>query len=215
MTFPTTFTDVTKTLAADSLDEKGNEARAILAAAGFEVKVGVQRTDFAAIAEIASQEGIREFCPNDISKRFGDEPMMEKWLGKNGGRGMFLLYETQSGDLAGYGWAGAGEYEELPECMTTFAIRLNERMAGKGLGKPFTDVIVSGSVMLFSALHIGLETWGSNTAAVRTYLKAGAVLVTTKDAVRPTLKPAANETDGQRRDIRVFMQFPRTFSHFA
>jgi ribosomal protein S18 acetylase RimI-like enzyme len=62
---------------------------------------------------------------------------------------------------------------------------------------------------------VGLETWGSNTAAVRTYVKAGAQLVTTKDDLCPTLvdDPKIPKTaDGQRSDVRQFMRFPQTFA---
>lgn len=216
MAYPTTFSPELVPLSEVALDARGQAAIRELGSRTLTMYTGVRRVDVSAIAAIGAQEAVREFCPNDAKKRFGDEDMMEQWLTKSDGRGMFLL-KTDGQELAGYGWTGKELCHQLPDCTTTFAIRLNKEVIRdqKGLGAPFTAAIVSGSMALYGASRIGLETWGSNTAAVRSYLKAGAELVTTQDDVRPTLQAGRGtwEEDGRllRRDIRQFMRFPFTF----
>ncbi len=209
--FPTAFAEEPQLIVPGMLDEVGNAAVEQLAARDFEVVAGVRRADVPEITAIANQDGVLDFCPKDAVTRFPDADIMEEnWLPKAGGRGMILL-RRRLGRIAGYGWTGIEPCEQLPDCTTTFAERLDERVAGQGLAAPFAVAIVSGSMAIFGAEKIGLETWGSNTAAVRTYLKAGARLVTTKDDRRPTTHPAPNETDGKRRDTRLYMQFDQTF----
>ena len=172
--------------------------------ANFGVFFGLREQDTADISPIAASAAVREFCPKDISSRFGNVEMAERWVAK--GRTMFQLRELGRGGLAGYGWTGLETSPEIPGGDTTFAVRLAPEFAGRGLATPFTRAIVAGS----SALHGGniwLETWGSNTAAVRTYVHAGAQLVTTRDATRPTLNPGDREIDDTRRDVRLFMCF--------
>lgn len=209
--FPTTFAEDLLPLQFVELDDKGSEAVKTLADKGFEVVAGVRRADVPEITAIANQDGVREYCPNDLATRVGDEPMMETWLTKNGGRGAFILRRIGKTSVSGYGWVGQEENRNLPKCESTFAIRIDEAEGGKGLGSLYTTAIVAGSAALYGAKKIGLETWGSNTSAVRAYLKAGAELVTTKDDMRPTLTPTAHETSGMRRDVRLFMQFTHTF----
>lgn len=209
--FPTTFVAEHIPITPGLLEDEGAEAMDRLQHAGFEVVAGLRRAEVPEITAIAKQEGVREFCPRDLTKRFPDEETVEyAWLPKNGGRAVFLL--RRLGKIAGYSWTGQETCPELPECETTFAIRLHEDMAGKGLGAPYTSVTVFASMALYNARKIGLETWGSNGGAVSSYVKAGARLVRVKDDMRPTLHPAANETDGMRRDTRMFMQFPQTFA---
>lgn len=211
MRYPDTFTRELVPLDPHGLSEAGQRALGQLHIEGFDVEVGLRRRDVADIAAIANQEAVREFCPNDLEKRFGDEQMAEAWLAKNGGRGVFLLRHMGERALAGYGWTGAEITPELPDCETTFALRLSEEVAGRRLGTPFTTAIVSGSMAVFGTTRTGLETWASNTRAVRTYARAGTQLVTSRDDKRPTLRPAPNETEGMRRDTRLFMVFPQTF----
>ena len=203
MAYPTGFTETLEPI------QLGTQALDQLAREGFEVTAGVRRADVAPIANIAGQLAIREFCPKDQASRFPDEAAFMRWFNKPGGRGMFVL--RRGDDIAGYGWTGTEPCEQLPACETTFALRLNGQFAGRGLGAPFTAAILTGSMALFGARRIGLETWASNTAAVKTYLKAGASLVTTQDGERPTLAPTPCETDGKRRDVRLYMHFPQTF----
>lgn len=208
MNYPTTFSEETIPLSGLKLDERGTAAMDFLADQGFEVYAGLRIADLEEIKEISQQEGVREYCPKDEGpKRFASKESTEQeWLPK--GRGMMQLRALGNGALAGYGWTGPEDCTELPMCDTTFAERINERFAGRGLGGPFAIAIVSGSAALYGKRTVGLETWASNTAAVRSYLKAGAQLITTKDDVRLTQKPGPNETDGKRRDVRLFLRFP-------
>lgn len=207
MNYPTTFSETLIPLQDLALDEHGSEAVATLADKGFGVYAGLRVADLDEIKAISQQEGVREYCPKDEGpKRFASRESAEgEWLPK--GRGMLQLRTLGDGALAGYGWTGPEACTQLPMCDTTFAERINEQYAGRGLGAPFAVAIVAGNSALYGECLVGLETWGSNTAAVRSYLKAGAQLVTTKDDVRPTLKSATNE-DGKRRDVRLFMRFP-------
>jgi hypothetical protein len=211
MNYPTTFSETLVPLQDVDLDERGQQAIDALKGRGFEVVAGLRVADLSEIQSISHEEGVREYCPKDEGpKRFATKESTEKeWLPK--GRGMLQLRSIGDGALAGYGWTGPEQCEELPDCPITFAERLSERFAGNGLGAPFAVAILSGSAALYGSERVGLETWGSNTAAVRTYLRAGAQLITTRDDERPTLKPAKRETDGLRRDVRQFMKFPHTF----
>lgn len=182
-----------------------------LADAGFEVTVGVRRQDMPAIARIAGQAAVREYCPKDMEVRFGDGAKAAHWL-QTKGRGLFLLRPiANEADVAGYGWTGREANEHLPDCETTFALRLSQEVSGKGLGVPFTNAILVGARTQYGARRVGLETWGSNTPAVRTYVKAGAELVTARDSHRPTREHGPQIVRGQRHDARLFMQFPHTF----
>lgn len=177
---------------------------------GYEVVAGLRREDVPALTEVAEQEGTREFCPNDLKLRWGNEEMAERQLAKAGGRCVLRLVRKDTGDTHGFGWTGHISEEEkqyLPMCENTFALRLHEASRGKKLGMPFSRVIVAGSMALWGARNIGLETWASNTAAVRTYLAAGAELVTTKDDVRPTLDRTKFQHERHRNDVRLYMHF--------
>lgn len=207
---PSTFTDTPVSLANYELDQAGVAAIEKLRQRGFEVVAGVTLADLPYIAEIAQQQAVREQCPKDLTNRFGDLAMMEKWLGKNGGRAFFLLRDLEHGHIRGYGWTGLAHCEQLPEYTTTFAVRLDERVSGQGLGVPFVTAILSGSTTLYGTQRIWGETWGSNGGAVKTYLRAGAVLVATKDDWRPTLATGPGVVDGKRQDVRILMKFPQT-----
>lgn len=210
MAYPTTFTDNPKNLAQVALDAVGAEAITRLREGGFEIVAGVQTADIPAITEIAHQNAVLEFCPNDVTKRFGDYAMMELWLGKNGGRGVLLLRELDTKHIRGYGWTGLSRNEQLPEYAYTFGVRLDERVSGRGLGAPFVTAIFSGSKALFETKGIWGETWGSNGGAVKTYLRMGGVLVSTVDDWRPTLGMVQGDVYGKRRDVRLLMKFPNT-----
>ena len=212
MTYPTSFTDNPENITQVALDADGTEAIAKLHEAGFEVVAGVRVADVPFITEIAQQQAVREQCPNDLAKRFADRAMTEHWLGKNGGRGVFILREIETKQLRGYGWVGLLECDQLPEYENTFAIRLDERVGGRGLGVPFVKAIFSGSKAYYGTKGIWGETWGSNVGAVKTYLRVGGVLVSTADDWRPTLGMGHGDVYGKRRDIRLLLKFPDTLS---
>jgi hypothetical protein len=205
MNYPTGFTEKIP-LTPAILDEHGQAALGALAKKGFEVVMGIEPADLSRIGRVAGQEAVREFCKKDLTKRVGSVNMAGKWL--EDGRGVFQLLGEGNG---GYGWTRPEECEELPDSETTFAIRIDSNLGGKGLGPLFSNAIVSGSAALFEAKRVGFESWGSNIAAFKTYRRAGAEVITAREDYRPTQRPAPNEKDGQRRDIRLFWHFGRTF----
>lgn len=185
---------------------------------GLDVEFGLRRDDVPALTEIAKQTATLEYCPNDVARRWGNKTMAERQVAKDGGRAVMRLVSREDGSTLGFGWTGAmsdAEKEHLPKCTTTFAIRLHEDAQGKHLALPFTQAIVATTMAFCRARRIGLETWGSNRGAVRTYLKAGAELVDVESSSRPTLRqrgPGVFRTDGvpHVNDVRLYMQFPHT-----
>ena len=210
MPYPTTFTNQPLSLSQFELDPAGTAAVEKLRERGFEVVIGVTHDDVPFITEIAHQHAVREQCPKDLTHRFGNQDMMAQWLGKNGGRAVFLLRDVAHQTIRGYGWTGLEPCEQLPEYTTTFGVRLDERVSGQGLGAPFVAAILYGSMFLFGSERVWGETWGSNVGAIKTYLKVGAVLVSTKDDWRPTLQMGPGVVDGKRQDVRLLLKFPQT-----
>lgn len=217
--YPTEFSEELTSLPTSEHNPRLNYAVGKLIAAGLKVYAGVRLADQPDITAIGAQPAVVEYCPNDAESRFASGETMAKWLKK--GRGMFLLKRAGDGALAGYGWTGPEQCDKVPQQENTFAIRLNKDViAGKGVGKLFTMAIVAGSMSLYGARNLGLETWGSNTAAVKTYLGAGAELVTSLDSERPTLEVGKGtwwEEDANhisrlmRSDDRLFMKFGYSF----
>ena len=196
-------------LTSDTLDSAGRDAVQRLAVAGFAVTLGLARTEVAEVAAIAAQPGVAEYCPEDITRRFGSEEKAEAWMSR--GRIVFLLRKMGESAIVGYGWTRPGRYEELPDCDTAFGVRLSSEVAGRGLGSLFTAAIVSGS-MAKGMRNIGLETWESNPGAWKTYLKAGAEFGQSKAGKRMTIIKSGRRTRRrQRDDVRMFMRFPQTF----
>lgn len=211
--FPNTFEESPYILSPSDLPSQHSQYLRQLHSKGYDVAAGLTRTDVPALTEIAQQTGTVEFCPNDLKRRWGNEQMAEQQLAKEGGRGVLRLVKRRTGATHGFGWTGQiGEEEQeyLPMCENMFALRLHEASRGKKLGVPFSRIIVAGSMALWGARNIGLETWASNTAAVRTYLSAGAELVTTKDAIRPTQVrgPGSFQHNNHRNDVRLYMNYP-------
>jgi len=146
---------------------------------------------------------IGQYCYKDPTEaRFADEPSIERWLAKDGGRAMILLTEMGSGAMVGYGWTGPGTSEHAPDSETTFAMRLGEPARGKGLAKPFTRTILDASSILYGARGIWLEAWASNGPAVHSYEGVGFIATNVTDAVRETV-------DGEKiGDQRITMLLP-------
>jgi hypothetical protein len=219
MNYPTTFTTELIPLREAGLDDRGVEALDRLEAGGFEVVAGLRRADLPEVTAIANTVPVREYCPNDMGKRVGDEHKAGTWQGERGGKGVVLLRRLGDKAVGGYGWTSLAPDDEkqmIPGEEVTFAERLGPIAAGRGLGALFAEAIVSGAVALHGARNVGLETWGSNTGAVRSYLRADASLVTTRDGYRPTLTPTQSEIldkdhPNKRRDVRLYMKFGRTF----
>jgi len=204
-TIPTTFTEELYPLPLNTMSNEGFAAVRELRDKGFAVAIGLRQTDVESLTELAGQQAIREYCPNDLERRFGDEAMVQSWLTK--GRLTFQLRRIGETGLSGILWTGPEKSNDLPDCDNTFAVRLSETVAGQGLATPFTIAALSGSVAL-GVKKIGLETWQSNAGAVKTYEKAGAKHIARRNGTRPTLGPR-----GEIDDVRLFMQFPQTFGH--
>lgn len=209
-TFPTTLTGRTKPIAA-SIGARGDAALERLRSKGYDVSTGLTLYFAGAVGIMGSQASIREYCPKDeTDERFATLSSTARWLKKNGGRGMFLLLRgaADNARLEGYGWTGVEPVAELPDHPITSAYRIGERAQGKGLGKDFIQVVVSGTNTLYAPGEgIGLETWRSNHA-VSMYLKVGFVAIAEapEDELRPTLDPEAVE--GKVMDRRLYMGYP-------
>jgi len=199
-------------MADDAFDQVSNEALLQLEEAGFEPWAGIMREDMPAITAIAGQESVREFCPRDITERWGSEAMAEEQLAKNGGRAVFILRQTVTGNIAVYGWTRLEKKppKKLPDCPTTFAVRLISEFGGRGLAAPFSRAIIAGSVALYGAKGIGLETWDSNVRAVKAYKRSEDIHVPSKPSQRTTLQPMPAEAKGMIADTRLFMKWPHT-----
>lgn len=213
--YPTAFAETLTPLDAKLLDDAGQKALTSLGRLGLGVYVGFRREDVSEVGRIAQEEGVVEFCPrdgnpDDPKARFPDEERAEAWQQR--GPGMFQLRSLADFTLGAYSWTRPETCSFIPGQETTSAFRVSKKLAGKGIGTLLAAVTVSGAAGLYGAKNIGLETWASNTGAVRAYLKSGATLVTTKDDYRPTLRPDERETNGIRRDVRLFMRFPWTFA---
>ncbi len=211
-TFPNGFVERVEIL-EPGIGQRGDAALARLHEKGLKVAAGLTEYFAGAVGIMGYQQSIREYCPKDATEaRFGSLESTERWLQKGGGRGMFLLLhdEGRNAQLEGYGWTGVEPCDALPDHPITSAYRIGERAQGKGYGKDFIQVVVSGTNALYAPGEgIGLETWKSNHAAGM-YLKVGFVLVAeaAEEEQRPTLDPDA--VDGKVRDRRLYMGYPGT-----
>ncbi|QQS19555.1 GNAT family N-acetyltransferase [Candidatus Saccharibacteria bacterium] len=195
--FPTTYSESSAAVEADSLTEKGQIAQKKLAEAGYEVRLGLTETDAATIQQLALEPSIIEYCPNDCDSRFRDKKGTTNWLSK--GRAVFLLVEKATGDLAGYAWAGESQSDHVPDGKVTVAVRLSERHQGKGLATPYLAVVLDATIHLYDADNLWLESWASNTGAVHIYQKLGFTLVASVPSTRPTA------TGSLTPDTRLYM----------
>jgi len=204
--FPTGFVNRVEIL-EPGIGERGDAALTRLHEKGYAIGLGMTEYYAGAVGVMGYQRSIREYCPKDCTeKRFGTLSSTEKWLKKNGGRAPFLLLKDGQ-RLAAYGWSGVEPCDELPDNPITTAYRVSEEFQGKGLGKDFTQVVVSGTRALYAPEEgIGLETWKSNHAAGM-YEKVGFTLVHQGESeYRPTLDPAA--LNGKVLDQRLYMSYP-------
>jgi len=197
-------------ISADLLyDDAGRTALSALEKAGYTVSVGLRAKDLPEFQAIANQDGVREYCPEDLDRRFGSLDKMKQWQER--GRLVFQLRKIGELSLVGYGWTRNEKCPQLPDCDTTFAVRLSKEVAGQGLATLLTTVIVSGS-MAQGLRRIGLETWASNIAACKTYQRAGAKLQHEEPGKRLTIiKSGGRIRRRQIADIRRFMSFTQTF----
>src|SRR5205085_1668406 len=161
-------------LPESGLGESGEAAVAYLDGMGYEVRYGLTPEYAEAIIEMAQEPTILEYCPNDAGNRFASMEAVERWLSKQ--RLTFLLLKREANDalrLAGYGWIGNKDSSHVPGGHATFALRVGDQHAGKGLAAPFSTLMAAGSAITYDVGDIWLETWASNGAAVHIYHKVG------------------------------------------
>lgn len=196
-TYPTTFSDAPVRLSGEQLSDIGQTALRTLENKGYYIQLGLSRADLDALQALSLQPSIREYCPNDCTKRFRDEATTVDWLSK--GRAALLLIETATRAIAGYGWIGDGTSEHVPGGTETFAIRLSEAHQGKGLATPYNQVIVDIARQLYGSRHMWGEAWQSNAAAVHIYGKIGFEIVGSEPVQRPTAD------GGTTDDVRLYI----------
>jgi ribosomal protein S18 acetylase RimI-like enzyme len=187
--FPTTFNDQLTKLFAPEMEAKG-----------FELWSGLTPEYVPQMLTLADQPTIREYCPEDTSRRFKDRTSAEEWLTRK--RGTFLLTHTEAGgliQLAAYGWSGTKVSSHIAGGEMTFSIRISENYQGQGLASLFSAAIISNTKEIYGAGHVWLETWQSNSAAVHIYHKMGFHDVDQQAAERPTA------TGGTVADTRLYM----------
>jgi ribosomal protein S18 acetylase RimI-like enzyme len=198
--FPDSFDSELQAVPLAHLDAAGTQAFGILKSKGYEVKFGLTPKYADAIAIMAKEPSIREYCPKDSSERFSNQQTTAEWLSKK--RATYLLLQKSDNDnleLAGYGWVGAKQSAHIPGGETTFSLRVGEGHQGKGLAEPFSLAMLSAAVAQYGATHMWLETWASNGGAVHIYHKIGFNDVDAVNEQRPTI------SGSNVSDTRLFM----------
>lgn len=216
----------------NQLDAAANSARRRLMEKGFVVGAGLTRSYAGAISVMAKQPHIEEMCPRDARTRFATEETTADWLGKGGGRNVFLLLKNAGSTglrLAGYGWTGAESNPVVPGGETTFAVRIGNEGRGQRAASDFSRLIIAGSAALYGTKRTWLETYQGNSSAVGAYLSAGFEPFidhdgqpVTKITARPTLHEPGTIINGQEvyldqsgdtpknmvADVRCYMVYP-------
>ncbi len=198
--FPDSYDNELRPLPAEQMSEDGREAIESLKTKGYEVQTGLTPEYADAIAAMALEPSIKEYCPNDSGSRFINRQTTAEWLSKK--RATFLLlHKSDNGqlELAGYGWVGAKQNPLIPGGETTFSLRVSENHQGKGLASPFSVSMLAAATAIYGAKHMWLETWESNGGAVHIYHKIGFQDVASKQEERPTA------TGQMVADTRLFM----------
>lgn len=195
--FPTTFS---KESDSRILKDQSIEQLERLNDAGYDVWLGLTKSESESLLEIALQPSIKEYCPKDCAIRLKDIPSTEAWLAK--GHQFYLLKERSTGKIAGYAWSGNGSSPHIPEGKITCALRLNEDFQGRGLATPFLAVVIAHTKIEYPGGLIWLEGWESNIGAIHIYKKLGFELVASEKSTRPTRDWNIVE------DTRLFMQLP-------
>lgn len=201
--FPTSFSQVRPLADKDMEGKAAGESLRHLMQNGYRVVCGLNEDYLRQVQALAAEPAMREYTPKDLTERFKDENTAHQWLSK--GRAMYLLVKdvgTGQPALAGYGWAGAGRTDTVPNGRNTFAVRIGEIGRGQGLAAPFSWLIIAASAKQYGARDFWLETWQSNGAAVHVYHKLGFQDVAALAAERP----AAD--GGSVADTRLFMELP-------
>lgn len=144
------------------------------------IGIGINDELLSQLIKKSRQPHIISSTPKDVSERFGDINMLNKWLEQ--GR-VFHWLIGDNNDLAGVIWYGKKKFpvqltEQKVKANNTFAIRIYENYVGHGLAKPF----MFQSLGLYhnslkekgdNNLAIWLSTSINNLAAVAVYTKFG------------------------------------------
>lgn len=189
-------------LTPDQLDAAGQQALARLQETGYAVQCGVTEQQLDEIIAVSALDEIREYCPNDSTKRFRDHDAALEWLGK--GRLVVLLVEQATQAVAGYGWLGAEPSPHIAGSDMTLAVRIVPAHQGRRLATPYSQVLVSVALAQ-GAQGLWLEAWQSNAGAVHVYGKLGFALVDQAPADRPSVGVQTAVPD-----VRLFMQYQNT-----
>lgn len=212
--FPTAFVPKMEVLSPDmGLGAEIDETLQSFQERGIVVGHGLTPRLANSLAESAMQPHIVEFCPSQPD-RFGDPQLAETWQGK--GRMMVTLNqvkglenrslsdadlravrEEDTYDLA-HGWAGLQQNTHIPDADVTTAYRVVECGLHRGLARPLGKMVVDLTTVLYDVEpeRVSLETWASNTYAVRTYLKLGFAKLAEAPDVRPTLQKQGRKVNG-------------------
>ena len=198
--FPDSYVSELRPLPAEQVSEDGRAAIESLRTKGYEVQAGLTPEYADAIAVMALEPSIKEYCPNDSGSRFINRQTTAEWLSKK--RATFLLLNKSDDgqfELAGYGWVGAKQNSLIPGGETTFSLRVSENHQGKGLASPFSVSMLAAATAIYGPKHMWLESWESNGGAVHIYHKIGFQDVASKQEERPTA------TGQMVADTRLFM----------
>lgn len=220
--FSTEFAASPETLVPGDFDYTGKEVLYDLETEGLRVVRGIQECDLAGIRQVAAEESVGEFHPEDVSN-FYNELYTARWLAEHGGRAVFrLLDTTQAGPptVAGYGWVAPVDRERypenlLPDCEATLAVRMGTEYQNRGLGRRFVTAMVAGAMALGTE-RMGFAVWASNFPARKLAKVVGAEWVagqqdwrTTRNVViRGGKKPPGYELDVYRQDVIDYYQLP-------
>ncbi|HEX7964000.1 MAG TPA: hypothetical protein VF466_05445 [Candidatus Saccharimonadales bacterium] len=213
-TYPTTYAEVLTPLTAEGMDPRGVAALGSLGNKGIEVVMGLTVADMKDVGRIARQPGVRWFCPKDERKRVGDEKLGRTWMED----GRLVFQGKKDSHTVAYGWLRPEECEELPDALETFAVRVDEALAGQGVGVDFSHAIIFGGMARAGSKKVGHETWASNIGAFKTYSKGGAQPMVAKNGWRELPPEHADKADRinekgvpEQRDTRVWWQWPQSF----
>jgi RimJ/RimL family protein N-acetyltransferase len=173
--YQTKFAEGSFTLPAHTMEVEDRDALEALSHNGYEIRYGLTAAYAGSIAVLANQSHIKEFSPKDSAERFTTIPDSEDWLKKSGGVGMFILLKDDDRvqRVAGYGWTTPKVNPAIPGSQTAFEIRLGESARWQNLAAPFGRLILAGSSAIYGSRNFWLETWESNTAAVRAFHRMG------------------------------------------
>lgn len=225
--YPTQFVPELRFLTSeDNLGDRADEAIDNLAAHGFVIAEGVHLSQVGRISEMAGEQHIVEYCPND-KRRFGSIEKVAAWLGKGGGRGMVSIFEVIDEDRplseddirslnaddvsqVAYGWSGFGVNEHIPGADITTAYRVGqrgrelayERRNGEEdrfkLGLPLGELVIATAVLRYGAdpRQISLEAWESNKANGLYDTLGFGPTAVKQEDVRPTLEEVGTVVSG-------------------